>query len=364
MRKGPCATVLLAALGACGGGSVDIGRLEVGQVVCAPGTTTPGIDVSHWDGTINWAAVSGAGIQFAFMKATEGTTFVDPQFQANWSHCAQNQVIRGAYHFFHPATDPIAQADFFVQTAGVPQPGDLPPTLDFETTDGLGGAAAAQSALQFLQRVEQKTQRTPILYSSSSFFNGTLGGPAGFDSYLLWDANWYVQCPNIPDPPWTHWTLWQNSAMGTIAGIAGMNNVDLDEFNGSLSDLQAFVHPTVAQTDAGSDGAALDLAGPADLAPSMDLAAPIDMTSPVDMTLPVDLGGSGATVDLETSVDLARATARAPDMGTWFAPRPGCSCAVGATNDPAPSVTWMALLSLVSLGLFRRRAKVVGHRHE
>src|SRR5439155_20650408 len=75
-----------AALGACSPPrAADIGELDDGLKVCAHGATTPGVDVSHYDGTITWPSVKGAGIEFAFMKATESTNFVDPQFAANWS---------------------------------------------------------------------------------------------------------------------------------------------------------------------------------------------------------------------------------------------------------------------------------------
>ena len=116
-------------------GSVDVGESESGLAVCAKGPVVKGVDVSHYDGTIDWAAANKAGIAFAFMKSTEGTGFVDPQFAANWKGAGDAGVIRGAYHFFRPATDATAQADFFVQTTGVPGKGDPPPTIDLEATD-------------------------------------------------------------------------------------------------------------------------------------------------------------------------------------------------------------------------------------
>jgi len=72
----------------------------------------------------------------------------------------------------------------------------------------------------FLQRVQQKTGRVPMIYTSVRVFNSLLGGPAGFKPFPLWVASWNVRCPNIPNPPWTRWTFWQSSATGTVAGFS------------------------------------------------------------------------------------------------------------------------------------------------
>src|SRR5689334_1580650 len=87
-----------------------------------------GIDVSHYQGVIDWNQVAEAGTAFVFIKATEGTSYVDPQFQDNWSGAKAAGLLRGAYHFFQPGEDPQQQAEYFlsvVQTV----PGDLPPVL-------------------------------------------------------------------------------------------------------------------------------------------------------------------------------------------------------------------------------------------
>jgi GH25 family lysozyme M1 (1,4-beta-N-acetylmuramidase) len=83
-----------------------------------------GIDVSHYDGSIDWDAVAAAGIVFAFAKATEGITFHDNRFDFNYAEMARVGIFRGAYHFGHPGIDPIAQADYFFNTVN-PVAGDL-----------------------------------------------------------------------------------------------------------------------------------------------------------------------------------------------------------------------------------------------
>ena len=214
-----------------------------------------GIDVSHYDGTIDWAKVKASGIDFAFMKATEGTTFVDPDLAANWKGAGDAGVIRGAYHFLRPADDAVAQADFFVATAGVPGKGDLPLALDLETTDNMPNATVASVTAAFLARVQEQTGRAPVVYTSARFW-GTFAGPStGYDQYALWDAQWTTACPSLP-PAWVNWTFWQNAATGTVPGISGTMNVDLDQFNGSLAALQGWVDGSDA--DGGSDGGAVD----------------------------------------------------------------------------------------------------------
>jgi lysozyme len=234
------AVVFVALVSGCiGAAPIDIGSIDSELAVCAKGPVVKGVDVSHYDATIDWAKVHGAGIDFAFMKATEGTTFVDPTYATNFKDARANGVIAGAYHFFRPATDATAQADFFVQTAGIPAAGDLPLTIDLEVTDSVAGATVASSAITFLQRVEQKTGRKPIVYTSASFLT-SIGNPSTFGAYTLWVANWGVTCPKIPSPAWSDWLFWQDSSTGTVAGITSA--VDTNQFNGTLSDLQGYVN--------------------------------------------------------------------------------------------------------------------------
>jgi len=236
----PIAPLLaVAALVGCADLSPEFDSVEEDVISCAAGSTIKGVDVSHFDGTVDWGAAKRDGITFAIIKATEGTSFVDNHFASNWTNTRANGIVHGAYHFFRPKSDPVAQADFFVGVAGSPKSGELPPVIDLEVTDGLTAAQVAAGARMFLQRVQQKTGRVPMIYTSVRVFNSLLGGPAGFKPFPLWVANWNVRCPNIPNPPWTRWTFWQSSATGTVAGFS--DPVDVDNFNGTSADLMAFV---------------------------------------------------------------------------------------------------------------------------
>src|SRR4051812_2490353 len=180
----PVARLLaIAALAGCADLPPDTDSVEDDVISCAAGSTVKGVDVSHFDGTIDWAAARRDGVAFAIIKATEGTSFVDNHFATNWTKTRANGIIHGAYHFFRPKSDPVAQADFFVQVAGSPKSGDLPPVIDLEVTDGLTAAQVAAGARTFLQRVQQKTGRVPMIYTSVRVFNSLLGGPAGFNPY-------------------------------------------------------------------------------------------------------------------------------------------------------------------------------------
>ena len=252
-RRAALVVALLAAgcVGRADAG--DVGVVDEAEAVCAAGDVVKGIDVSHYDGTIDWAKVKASGIAFAFMKATQSTDFVDPEFAANWKGAGAAGVIRGAYHYLQPEIDATAQADFFLATAGAPAAGDLPLALDLEVTDNLTGAQVAAAAQTFLARVQAKTGRVPVVYTSARFWMtlGTPGpAPAPFAPYALWDAQWTTACPNMP-APWATWTFWQYASTGTVPGVSGMANVDLDEYNGSLGSLQGYVS---GSADGGSDG--------------------------------------------------------------------------------------------------------------
>lgn len=196
------------------------------------GDLLPGIDVSHWQGAIDWPRVADDGVAFAFIKATEGGDYVDPAFAANWAGAAQAGVMRGAYHFYRPQTDAAAQAEHFLRTVQL-RAGDLPPVLDVEVTDGRSASAIAAGVRTWLETVERATGRRPIVYTRAGFWN-QVGG--GFGAYPLWVAHYGVASPAIP-ADWARWTFWQHSDTGRVAGIGG--DVDLDWFTGGWEELRA-----------------------------------------------------------------------------------------------------------------------------
>ena len=219
---------LLGAAAACA-------DLPTGVADPLSGAETRGVDVSHWQGAIDWRAVESGGVSFAFVKATEGATFTDPAFAANWSGLAGTRIVRGAYHYFRPGADAAQQAAHFLRTAPVGA-FDLPPVLDVEVTDGMDGATIARGVRTWLDAVSRATGKRPIVYTYPSFWNAHLS--TQFIDAPLWIAHYRVGAPLVPSG-WAGWAFWQHTDDGRVAGVSGP--VDLNLFNGTSADLQSFV---------------------------------------------------------------------------------------------------------------------------
>jgi lysozyme len=196
-----------------------------------------GIDVSHFQGQINWAQVAAAGIQFCYVKATDGIAFSDVRFQANFGGSKAAGLRTGAYHFLRAGSDAEKQAESFLHLVPTLDQGDLPPALDIEIADGTSGNAILDAAQVWLEAVENVLQRRPLIYTIASFWNSTLAGSTRFEDYFLWIADYGARtAPRLPTGRTTY-EIWQFSQTGSVPGIAG--NVDLDRFGGSLEDLNA-----------------------------------------------------------------------------------------------------------------------------
>lgn len=184
--------------------------------------------MSHWQGRVDWRAVEAAGIGFAFLKATEGTTFVDPTFRGHWAALGETRILRGAYHRFRGGSDAAAQAKHFLTVVSL-QPGDLPPVLDIGATDGVSGERVIRGARTWLRIVEERTGVRPIVYTQPAFRRRHLGG--ALDEYPLWIGEYGVDAPSVE-----RWAIWQHSQEGRVAGIE--NLVDLNRFNGTHAELR------------------------------------------------------------------------------------------------------------------------------
>lgn len=207
---------------------------------CAEGPTVKGMDVSYYEESIDWNLVRANGIEFAIIRATDGLQFPDPKFQTYWAGAKAAGVIRGAYQFFRPTQDPIAQADLLLSRMGPPQPGDLPPVLDVEVSGGLTPAEIAPAVRSWVDHVAQAIGRQPIIYAGLYSWHD-LTGNTDVTTSPLWVAQYTAApCPNIPSP-WTRWLMWQTSSTGAVPGIPGAM-VDLNLFNGTRDDLVAFTN--------------------------------------------------------------------------------------------------------------------------
>jgi lysozyme len=212
---------------------------ESAVTVCAGSSTLEGLDVSDYDGAVDWAAVKSSGRSFAIARISDGTANPDTTFAANWAGMKAAGLIRGSYQFFRASADPTAQANMVVEAVGALGAGDLAPVADVEVMDGESGATLVAHLATWISIVAAKTGRTPIIYASPGFWNA-LPDTEQFASDVLWVANWGVSCPGMATP-WSSWTLWQYSSTGTVPGVA--DAADLDRFNGSLADLEALASP-------------------------------------------------------------------------------------------------------------------------
>jgi GH25 family lysozyme M1 (1,4-beta-N-acetylmuramidase) len=202
-------------------------------------TRLEGIDVSHWQGTIDWAKVRAAGKKFAYIKASEHTTFVDDKYQTNRSRAKTAGLKVGAYHFARPnigTTDAYAEADHFIETADWTS-GELRPVLDLEDTGGLSSSALQTWVKAFVQRIYDRTGVRAVIYVSPAFWSSKMGNSTWFakNGYdVLWIAHWTTAgSPSVPAENWggKSWTFWQYTSDGSVPGISG--RVDLDRYNGT-----------------------------------------------------------------------------------------------------------------------------------
>lgn len=232
--------------GAGGNGGSTTGGSTPAKVTALPlpsgavgGPRARGIDVSYYQGTIDWAQVAGAGISFGITRVSDGLTFQDPQFRRNWDTMKARGLVRGVYQFFRPGQDPVQQADALlaqIDAAGGFGPGDLPPVCDLEVRDGRTAAQINAATAAWLARIEARTGLHGLIYTSPGFWN-PLGAPSYEETNDLWVAHWGVNTPLVPNS-WREWTFWQTSATGRVAGIAG--DVDTDLYHGDRDDLRAY----------------------------------------------------------------------------------------------------------------------------
>ena len=206
-----------------------------------PAGTLPGIDVSHYQGSIDWAQVAGSGVRFAVAKATEGRSYVDPTYLTNKAAAELNGVVFGAYHFARPdetTNDAISEADHFVDAAQLGG-GNLIPVLDLERTGGLSRRELTEWMLTWLDRVTERVGVRPMIYTSPSGWDVRTGDTAAIVEAgytVLWVAHWNTDSPTVPASGWGGygWTFWQYGNCGSIPGISGC--VDVDAFAGSTFD--------------------------------------------------------------------------------------------------------------------------------
>jgi GH25 family lysozyme M1 (1,4-beta-N-acetylmuramidase) len=228
--------------------------LVAGPGQAQAGTKAMGIDVSRFQGTIDWPSVAGSGIGFAYVQASRGSgadCTVKPAqcgpdpFFANNRLAAESAGVRvGAYHraFASGATtadaraDALAEANIFIAAVGSLQRGELIPVLDAETPfTGMTSTSLRTWIRVFVKRVSKKLGRKPMIYTNASSWSAT-GNTAEFAKarYPLWVAEWGVSRPSVPANNWAGrgYSVWQYTSSGSVSGISG--RVDMDRLGKRL----------------------------------------------------------------------------------------------------------------------------------
>ncbi len=198
-----------------------------------------GIDVSQYQGTIQWEEVLHINdefpIDFIYVRATMGEEGKDKKYTENWRAIKKKNKLRGAYHYFRPNENSIKQAKNFIKNVDL-DAGDLPPVLDIEEMPRNQSMDSLKIGLKrWLDQVEKHYQVKPVLYSGDKYFADFL--EKEFEDYTLWIANYnfWVERPK------KHWNIWQFSEKGSVKGINGP--VDLNMFVGNMEELEELCIP-------------------------------------------------------------------------------------------------------------------------
>ncbi|MBR2087261.1 MAG: glycoside hydrolase family 25 [Oscillospiraceae bacterium] len=195
-----------------------------------------GVDVSRYQGTIDWQVLASQDVTFAFIKATEGSSHQDPCFAYNWEEARKCGVYAGAYHFFSYDSGGETQARNFIDTVGMNE-GTLPPVVDLEFYgdyyDNPPDKQETRKTLNaLLMALETYYGKKPIIYTTPrAYYSYILGG--GYGEYPLWIREVHTK-------PIVNWVFWQYSDQGLLEGYDGKQAdqteafIDLNVYRGTM----------------------------------------------------------------------------------------------------------------------------------
>ena len=211
-------------------------RALYGDAEYPEGYEIHGIDISHYQGKIDWeqlknAMIKGCPVRFVIIKSTEGSSRLDENFRENFNQARDFGFIRGVYHFWSNKSTAREQAYYFLDQVHLTD-GDLPPVLDIEHKPADKSVEDFQRAvLPWLHIVEDKYHVKPIIYTYYKFKEQYLSAPV-FDDYPYWIAHYYVDKVQYKGK----WKFWQHTDVGKLPGIKGY--VDFNIYNGSYYELK------------------------------------------------------------------------------------------------------------------------------
>lgn len=204
------------------------------QVLEKKGKKAVGLDVSEYQGKINWLEIDSLEnkypIDFVFVRATVGNDRLDRKFKENWLGAKKQKLIRGAYHYYRPNENSLEQAELFIKTVSL-QKGDLPPVLDIEKLPKNQSVERLKLGLRrWLKAVEAHYKVKPIIYTGESYYDDFL--KEEFSDYLFWIANYNFYREKMDED----WLFWQFTEKASVSGIKG--NVDVNIYNGDFQQLE------------------------------------------------------------------------------------------------------------------------------
>ena len=211
-------------------------RALYGDAEYPEGFEIHGIDISHYQGKIDWeqlknAMIKGCPVRFVIIKSTEGSSSLDENFRENFNQARDFGFIRGVYHFWSNKSTAREQAYYFLDQVHLTD-GDLPPVLDIEHKPADKSVEDFQrDVLTWLHIVEDKYHVKPIIYTYYKFKEQYLSAPV-FDDYPYWIAHYYVDKVQYKGK----WKFWQHTDVGKLPGIKGY--VDFNIYNGSYYELK------------------------------------------------------------------------------------------------------------------------------
>ena len=377
--------VSIAALGAIAlAGCVPSGeeegtRIDAVHRVCPGGNTSVrGVDVSIYQGTIDWPAAARGGVRFTIIRHSHGST-TDTNFRRNWTGSAAAGILHGAYQYFDPWGDPTAQANAIadgLEAVGF-GPGDLPPTLDVEQPRGSGDpplptpAQYTAKVTTWMNVIRRRLGVEGFIYTGGYYWDQFVQSNS-LNSHPLWHAQYFNYpgtiynlnvtplpgggCPTSISNAWPDWVFWQFAGgNGRAPGFSGA--VDLDVFNGTMAELRALAVPTPV-ADAGTDAARPDASRPDVATPDANgsdvVASDVTATDAVSTDVAEVDASNDAPTDANSERDAAivdGATADGSMPGTMPA---GCGCRTATRSTNGRSGTAVVFIALAFVTRRRR----------
>ncbi|GEM_PF-537858 len=312
------------------------------QPATASGSGPLGLDVSDYQGDVNWSQVYQEGGRFAYVKATEGTYYTSSYFPQQYDGAYQAGLIRGAYHFAIPDNSSgAAQADYFVAHGGgwSPDGKTLPGMLDIEFNPygsnecyGLSPSQMVSWIASFVDEYRLLTGRYPDIYTNTYWWNACTGYSGAFGSDTLSIAN-YGSSPSPLPPGWGTWTIWQYADSGTFPG-------DQDVFNGSYQQLVSFARGYSLTSTTTSLSSSSSSPSPGQ---SVTLTATVS-PAPPGGSVTFDNGAEVECSAVPLSSGRASCQASFPDAGTkrlyaYYSGTQGYTASTGSTQLSVVSLT-------------------------